>query len=80
LRISNTEPEIGKVRWIEKEVEDFVYGEGENPFEEKSSFDIPLGVGVLKNAFEPNFERPNVDGDTLRELNICNEGYYPPEY
>lgn len=34
----------------------------------------------MKDVFEPNFERPNVHGDILRELNICKEGYYPPEY
>jgi hypothetical protein len=78
--ISNSSPKDGIGRWIEKEVRDFVYGGGENPFEEDFPLDIPYGVGVLKDAFEPNFERPNVDPDTLIELNICKEHYDPNEY
>ncbi|KAJ5471184.1 hypothetical protein N7530_008541 [Penicillium desertorum] len=78
--ISNSSPKDGIGRWIEKEVRDFVYGGGETPFEEDFPLDIPYGVGVLKDAFEPNFERPNVDPETLIELNICKEHYDPNEY
>lgn len=76
--ISN--PELGRAKWIEKEVQDFLYNGTENPFDKDYSRQIPLGVGVMKDAFEPDFERPNVHGDILREMNVCKEGYYPPEY
>lgn len=80
LPISKSNPELGRGKWIEKEVQGFLYSEGENPFEEDYPLQVPLGVGVMKDVFEPNFERPNVHGDILREMNICKEGYYPPEY
>ena len=80
LPMSKSNPELGRAKWIEKEAQDFLYNGGENPFEEDYPLQVPLGVGVLKDAFEPNFERPNVHGDILREMNICKEGYYPPEY
>ncbi|KAJ5109960.1 hypothetical protein N7532_002605 [Penicillium argentinense] len=78
IRMSKHEP--GRGKWIENEVQDFLYNGGENPIEKDYPLQLPLGIGVMKDVFEPNFERPNVDGDLLRELNICKEGYYPPEY
>ena len=38
LPMSKSNPELGRGKWIEKEVQDFLYSEGENPFEE----DYPL--------------------------------------
>ncbi|KAJ5581465.1 hypothetical protein N7535_000085 [Penicillium sp. DV-2018c] len=46
--------------WIEKEVGDFIYGEGENPFRQDGPCNIPLGVGVMRDALDPDFERPYV--------------------
>lgn len=80
LPISNSRPRYGQGRWLEKEVQDFVYGGGESPFKEDFPLDIPFGVGMLKDAFEPNFERPHVHRDTLIELNIYKEHYEPDEY
>jgi hypothetical protein len=57
---SAASPTYGHGIWIEKEVEDFIYGEGGNPFEEHHPLNIPLGVGVLRDALEPDFERPYV--------------------
>lgn len=34
----------------------------------------------MKDVFESDLERPNAHGDILREMNICKEGYYTPEY
>ncbi|KAJ5135335.1 uncharacterized protein N7515_004613 [Penicillium bovifimosum] len=45
--------------WIEKEVEDFIYGEGENPIGEHRPWEIQLGVGVLRNTLDPGFEHPH---------------------
>lgn len=66
--------------WIENEVQDFLYNGGETPFEKEYPLDAPLGVGVRKDFFEPNFERPNVNSETLRELGICKGTMYPLEY
>ncbi|KAH8696179.1 hypothetical protein BGW36DRAFT_451291 [Talaromyces proteolyticus] len=63
---------IGRAIWIDKEVGEFLYGAGENPFGtlyHKNS--IRLGCGVVRDVFEPEFERPFVDWDTMEEL-----GYY----
>jgi hypothetical protein len=50
--------EIGRNIWIEKEVSEFIYGEGENPFEQSCRCNVPFGVGTQKDSFDPNFERP----------------------
>lgn len=67
--------EIGRGQWIEKEVHDFIYGEGENPFSGRVHCSTPLGVGILKDTFEPNFERPHVNQDDLIEMGIAKEDY-----
>lgn len=80
LPISSSSPKYGLGRRIEKEVQDFIYGGGENPFQEHFPLDVPFGVGILKDAFEPNFGRPYVHRDTLIELNICQDQFDPDEY
>lgn len=80
LPISSSSPQYGRGRWIEKEVQDFIYGGGESPFQEHFPLDVPFGVGILKDAFEPNFERPYVHRDTLIELNICQDHFDPDEH
>ncbi|KAJ5143146.1 uncharacterized protein N7515_001933 [Penicillium bovifimosum] len=44
--------------WIEKQVGDFIYGEGGNPFRERHRLNVRFGVGVVRDALEPNFEHP----------------------
>ncbi|KAJ5570780.1 hypothetical protein N7535_004440 [Penicillium sp. DV-2018c] len=51
-------PTYGHGIWVEKEVEDFIYGGGGNPFQERTPLNIHLGVGVMRDALEPDFERP----------------------
>ena len=63
--------EYGRGRWVEKEVQDFIYGQGQNPFAEDMPLDFPEGVGTLRDVFEPGFERPNVETDDLIKLGIC---------
>ena len=78
--MSKSNPELGRGKWIEKEVQDFLYSGGENPFDKDYPLQFSLGVGVMKDVFESNFERPNTHGDISREMNICKEGYYTHEY
>lgn len=73
-------PGYGRGKWIEKEVQDFVYGGGENPIKESYPLDIPAGIGMLKDAFDSSFQRPNVGWRDLERLNICKEHYNPYEY
>ncbi|KAJ5413936.1 hypothetical protein N7509_000563 [Penicillium cosmopolitanum] len=68
--VDGAPPTFGRAKWIEKEVRDFVCGSGSNPFDEPGSIDISYGTGVLKDAFDPNFERPNVGPKDLIRLNI----------
>lgn len=68
--------EIGQGQWIEKEVQDFIYGEGENPFSGRVHCSTTFGVGTLKDVFESNFERPHVNQDDLIEMGIAKEDGY----
>ncbi|KAJ5124494.1 uncharacterized protein N7515_008319 [Penicillium bovifimosum] len=52
-------PTLGHGIWVEKEVEDFIYGEGGNPFEQRHPLNVRLGVGVLRDALDPDFEHPH---------------------
>ncbi|KAJ5581668.1 hypothetical protein N7535_000288 [Penicillium sp. DV-2018c] len=45
---------LGHCTRIDKEVEEFIYGEGENPFQKKRPYDIVPGVGV--HTLEPDYE------------------------
>ncbi|KAJ6132256.1 hypothetical protein N7471_007471 [Penicillium samsonianum] len=63
---------VGRAQWIGKEVHDFIYGEEEIPSLIVSIVvrSTPFGVGILKDAFDPNFESPNVNCDNLIEMGI----------
>ncbi|OQE12419.1 hypothetical protein PENVUL_c001G04615 [Penicillium vulpinum] len=69
LRLVNCH--IGRGQWIEKEAHDSIYGEGKHPLIDDSPGSIPYGVGILKDAFEPNFERLNVNRNNLIEMSIA---------
>lgn len=62
---------IGRNIWTDKEVEEFLYEDGENPFHIRSQNSLQFGYGVVRDVFEPEFERPFVDWDTMEVL-----GYY----
>ena len=64
-------PEAGFGIWIENEVRGFLYENGPNPFTEGSPNNVLLGVGVERDTFEPEHERPNVKPSTLARM-----GYY----
>ncbi|KAJ5124809.1 uncharacterized protein N7515_008634 [Penicillium bovifimosum] len=64
--LADTGPTYGHGIWIEKEVEDFIYGEGENPFREPRPWEVQFGVGVMRDALEPDFEHPYHDHTSNR--------------
>lgn len=50
---------------VSREAEDFLYGEGENPFRDCN---IELGTGTTVDVFDPYFERPHVSGTQLTAM------------
>ncbi|KAF5560627.1 hypothetical protein FPHYL_6534 [Fusarium phyllophilum] len=52
----------GRYICVDKEVEEFVYNDGPQPFHLRqpgNSSDVDPGTGVLKDLFNPAWERPN---------------------
>lgn len=58
--------------WVEEDVTRFLYLGGSNPFGDDPAEPYPnqvkMGFGRIKDAFEPQYERPHTDIPTLREL------------
>ncbi|CRG88260.1 hypothetical protein PISL3812_05288 [Talaromyces islandicus] len=62
----------GRAIWVDREVGEFLYGAGENPFASgRNKNRIRYGCGVVKDVFQPEYKRPYVDVETMEEL-----GYY----
>ncbi|CVL06630.1 uncharacterized protein FMAN_11783 [Fusarium mangiferae] len=60
----------GRYICVDKEVEEFVYNDGPRPFwlrQRGNSSDVDPGTGVLKDLFNPAWERPN-DYSSKRRL------------
>ncbi|KAJ5512087.1 hypothetical protein N7463_001639 [Penicillium fimorum] len=68
-------PQIGRAVWLEEEVQEYLYGEGQNPFFERTSLDIPWAIGTQRDAFEPSFERPNVPRVELENMGIYDKNW-----
>ncbi|KAF4825651.1 hypothetical protein CGCSCA5_v000103 [Colletotrichum siamense] len=55
--------------WLDNEVEQFIYCNGENPFpKDFTGYGLQRGVGIEKDAFEPRFERPYASRDKMVAL------------
>ena len=64
----------GRVIWVDNEVAEFLYGDGEGPFgteDGRSGNVVFLGKGIVRDAFEPEHARPYASPGTLAKL-----GYY----
>ncbi|KAM0473421.1 hypothetical protein ACHAPX_008168 [Trichoderma viride] len=70
----------GRAIWLEKEIDDFFKRGGINPFEKKEDYrDVPLprfGMGVVRDAFDPDYVRPWVDEETYQKLGYHKVGYH----
>lgn len=46
--------------WVDREVDDFLYRDGENPFgyDDESLNQVSYGNGTVRDAFDPAYERP----------------------
>lgn len=58
----------GRAIWIDEEIEKFLYHGGENPFENRAYNQVCYDMGVIKDAFDPKFERPYLHPKKQREL------------
>ena len=65
-------PVTGRYICLHEEVDEFLYSEGENPFAEPRDWLIwdfvPHGKGTVRDAFEPEHERPWALADVLMRL------------
>lgn len=66
--------QAGRAVWICEEVGDFLYGDGANPFLSSKST-VEYGIGVMKDDFDPDYERPHVEAAEMVRLGI----HLPPE-
>ncbi|KAF9891813.1 hypothetical protein FE257_003295 [Aspergillus nanangensis] len=66
-------PRAGFGIWIEDEVCDFLYGGGPNPFSEKFPNDILLSVGIERDTFELEHERPYAAVDVLAQAGFIDK-------
>ncbi|KAK7408876.1 hypothetical protein QQX98_008937 [Neonectria punicea] len=66
----------GRAIWIDNEVNEFIYKDGENPFAENKPYGFWEGVGIEPDVFEPAHERPYVNMDELKRMGIigCDRG------
>lgn len=66
-------PTDGRALWVDKEVNEFVYGHGENPFKEDIPNHVSTGAGTWRDVFEPAYERPNVEDADLIRMGIIKK-------
>ncbi|GCB26443.1 hypothetical protein AAWM_09328 [Aspergillus awamori] len=62
----NRQPGLGI--WIEKEIHEFLYGNGLNPFDENGC--VKPGVGFERDSFNPAYDRPHVHPEWLDWLDF----------
>ncbi|PYI09468.1 hypothetical protein BO78DRAFT_438098 [Aspergillus sclerotiicarbonarius CBS 121057] len=64
----------GRAIWIEDEVSEFLYGDGPNPFSELGAVRF---VGVERDVFDPEYERPHTTVSNLQRLGITKKDERP---
>ncbi|KAF3803540.1 hypothetical protein GCG54_00004711 [Colletotrichum gloeosporioides] len=69
VRVNSDAQVAARKVWLDNEVQDFIYGNGENPFpRDFTGYGLQRGVGIEKDAFEPRFERPYASRDKMVAL------------
>lgn len=58
-------PYIGKGIWVEREIHEFLYGGGRNPFLADRPNRIEASTGMQRDAFEVAYERPHTSSASL---------------
>ncbi|CAG9994354.1 unnamed protein product [Clonostachys byssicola] len=72
IRVDLADRVRGRYIQVDKEVEDFVYGDGPNPFTFNDLFD----KGTMHDEFDPEYERPNLADEELAALGIIKDPRY----
>ncbi|KAK3295296.1 uncharacterized protein B0H64DRAFT_394790 [Chaetomium fimeti] len=62
--------------WVDKEVDEFLYADGMNPFQTTDGHTVPYGVGVVRDVFNPNHERPNLSLPGLADAGYIKHVYF----
>ncbi|KAH9242877.1 hypothetical protein K456DRAFT_1767382 [Colletotrichum gloeosporioides 23] len=66
VRVNSDAHVAARKVWLDNEVQEFIYGNGENPFPvDFTGYGLQRGVGIEKDAFEPRFERPYASRDKM---------------
>jgi hypothetical protein len=80
IRVEVVDPVPGRYNTADKEVEDFMYGDGPNPFscdtepDEFGFFHHQLyKKGITHDEFDPAYERPNLANEELVALGILKD-------
>jgi hypothetical protein len=58
--------------WVDEEVQAFLYADGPNPFVGNEEVVIS-DLGVVRDSFEPAYERPNVSDYELAKLGYLKD-------
>ncbi|KAK1245478.1 hypothetical protein MKX08_005107 [Trichoderma sp. CBMAI-0020] len=58
----------GRAIWIDEEVEKFLYAGGENPLENIANDHVCYDMGVMKDAYDPEYDRPYIHPRKRAEL------------
>ncbi|KAH7007172.1 hypothetical protein EDB80DRAFT_718334 [Ilyonectria destructans] len=66
-------PRDGQAVWVDEQANEFVYGNGENPFTEDIPNHVSTGAGTRRDFFEPAYERPNVQDADLMRMGIIKK-------
>ncbi|VUC33760.1 unnamed protein product [Clonostachys rosea] len=76
LRVNLMHEVPGRHITADKEVEDFIYGDGPNPFgspDDRFLWNHLTGRGILHDEFDPAYERPNLPPKKLAALGITKD-------
>lgn len=78
---TTVDSERGRIVWADKEVGDFLYGDGPIPFHNPwgAGRVLEIGVGVERDPFDPNYDRPNLDLAGLADAGYIKHAYFNDE-
>lgn len=65
--------DAGYSTWIVDEIDAFLYHNGPHPIDEQFPRSVPNGVGILRQDFDPSYDRPNLDNLALMDLGFIRE-------
>ncbi|KAM0257677.1 hypothetical protein ACHAQJ_004242 [Trichoderma viride] len=64
----------GRAIWLDEEVENFLYRDGENPFDAEND-QVGYWVGIIRDAYDPAYERSQVFPFKYQNVGISKQLY-----